>query len=78
MTNCPRNFKNSSAIETDLSDFHKIAVIVMKTSYKKSQPKIITYRSYKSFCNNIFREELWQVVSKRGNCDTSFKYFLMQ
>ena len=76
LTNCPRSFKNSCAIETGLSDFHKLAVSVMKTSYKKSEPKIITYRSYKSFCNNNFREELRQVVSKRGNCDTNFKRFI--
>ena len=76
LTNIPRSFKNSCAIETGLSDFHKLAVSVMKTSYKKSEPKIITYRSYKSFCNNNFREELRQVVSKRGNCDTNFKRFI--
>ena len=76
LTNCPRSFKNSCAIETGLSDFHKLAVSVMKTSYKKSEPKIITYRSYKSFCNNNFREELRQVISKRGNCDTNFKRFI--
>ena len=73
LTNCPRTFKNYCDIETGLSDFHKLAVSVMKTSYKKSEPKIITYRSYKSFCNNNFREELRQVVSKRANCDTHFK-----
>ena len=48
----------------------------MKTSYKNSEPKIITYRSYKSFCNNNFREELREVVSKRGNCDTNLKKFI--
>ena len=75
-TNCSRSFKNSCAIETGLSDFHKLAVSVMKTSYKKSEPKIITYRSYKSFCNNNFRKELRQVVSKRGNCDTNLEIFI--
>ena len=76
LTNCPRSFKNSCAIETGLSDFHKLAVSVMNSSYKKSEPKIVTYRSYKLFCNNNFREELRQVVSKRGNCDTSCKRFI--
>ena len=74
LTNCPRTFKNYCDIETGLSDFHKLGVSVMKTSYKKSEPKIITYRSYKSFCNNNFREELRQVVSKRANCDTHLKH----
>ena len=76
LTNCPRSFKNSCAIETGLSDFHKPGVSVMKTSYKKSEPKIVTYRTYKLFCNNNFREELRQAVSKRGNCDTNCKRFI--
>ena len=48
---CPRNFQNSCAIETGLSDFHKLVVTVMKATYKKSQPNVITYRSYKYFNN---------------------------
>ena len=76
LTNCPRSFKNSCAIESGISDFHKLAVSVRKTSYKKTELKSITYRSYKSFYNNNFREELWQVVSKRENCDTNFKSFI--
>ena len=76
LTNFPRSFKNSCDIETGLSDFHKLAVNVMKKSFKKSEPKIITYRSYKSFCNNNFREALRQVISKRGNCNTNFKRFI--
>ena len=57
LTNCPRIFQNSCAIETGLSDFHKLVVTVMKTTYKKSQPKIINYCSYKYFNNERFREE---------------------
>ena len=33
----------------------------MKTTYKKSRPKIITYRSYKYFNNDSFREVLLQI-----------------
>ena len=57
LTNCPRSFQNSCAIETGLSDFHKLVVTVIKTTYKKSQPKIINYCSYKYFNNERFREE---------------------
>ena len=35
LTNCPRSFQNSCAIETGLSDFHKLVVTVMKTTYQK-------------------------------------------
>ena len=61
LTNFPKSFQNTCVIETGLSDFHKLVVTVMKTTYKKSQPKIITYPSYKYFNNNSFREALLQI-----------------
>ena len=75
MTNCPRSFQNSCAIETGLSDFHKLVVTAMKTTYKKSQPKIINHRSYKYFNHDSFREELIQIEANGNNCDESFKNF---
>ena len=75
LTNCPRSFQNSCAIETGLSDFHKLVVTVMKTTYKKSQPKIINYRSYKYFNNESFRKESKQIEANGNNCDKSFKNF---
>ena len=75
LTNCLRNFQNPCAIETGLSDFHKLVLTVMKTTYKKSQPKIIIYRSYKYFSNESFREELLQIEANGINCDKSFKKF---
>ena len=71
LTNCSRSFQNSCAIETGLSDFHKLVVTVLKTAYKKSKPKIITYRSYKSFNNYGFRVEC-----NAENCDTNFGDFM--
>ena len=75
LTNCPRSFQNSCAIGTGLSDFHKLVVTVIKTTYKKSQPKIINYCSYKYFNNGSFREELIQIEANGNNCDESFKNF---
>ena len=74
-TNCPRSFQNSCIIETGLSDFHKLVVRVMKTTYKKSQPKIITYRNYKYLNNDGFREALLQTESNGNNCDENFRNF---
>ena len=76
LTNCSRSFQNSCAIETGISDFHKLVVTVLKTAYKKSKPKIITYRSYKSFNNDGFREALQQIECNAENCDTNFGYFM--
>ena len=75
LTNYSRSFQNSCTIETGLSDFHKLVVTVMKTTYKKTQPNIINYRSYKYFNNEIFRAELIQIEANRKNCNESFKNF---
>ena len=47
----------------------------MKTTFKKSQPKIIIYCSYKYFNNESFRAELLQIEANGNNCNESFKSF---
>ena len=37
LTNEPKSFQSSSAVETGLSDFHKMAVTLMKTTLERSQ-----------------------------------------
>ena len=46
LTNSPLSFQSSGVIETGLSDFHKMTVTVMKTTFQKLDPKIIHYRDY--------------------------------
>ena len=46
LKNSPLSFQSSSVIETGLSDFHKMIVTVMKTTFQKLDPKIIYYRDY--------------------------------
>ena len=43
MTNKPKCFQNSIKIETGLSDFHKMTTAVLKTYFKKENPKLIVY-----------------------------------
>ena len=45
-------------METGISDFHKMVIIVLRIFYKKQKPKIIHYRNYKTFDANLFKEEL--------------------
>ena len=47
-TSC-RSFHNSCATETELSDFHKMIVTVMKSHFQRKEPKIIQYRDYTNF-----------------------------
>ena len=39
LTNSPRNFQNSCAVEIGLLDFHRLVVTVMKTSYQNHNQK---------------------------------------
>ena len=58
LTNYPRRFQKSCFIKTDLSDFHRTVVTVIKTSFERLKPSVIDYRDYKSFEKKLFREEL--------------------
>ena len=58
LTNNPRRFQNYCIIETSLSDFHRMVVTVMKTSFERLEPRVINYGDYKSFENKLFRQEL--------------------
>ena len=49
LTNRVNSFQNSSTIETGLSDFHHLAVTVLKTKFKKKPPIIKKYRDFKSY-----------------------------
>ena len=58
ITNKFNSFQNSIAIESGLSDFHKLTVTVLKTIFKKLPPKKVNYRCYKIFSQLDFRFEI--------------------
>ena len=58
ITNRPRSFCHSTAIETGLSDFHKLTITVLRSNFAKLKPKIIHFRAFRKFCNFAFREDL--------------------
>ena len=60
-----RSFQNSYAIETGLSDFHKMIVTILKIYFQKKEPKIIQYRDYKHFSEEEHRE--WKAYNKQRN-----------
>ena len=64
LTNSSPSFQHTTTVETGLSDFHKMAVTVMKTTFPKAQPKIIYYRDYKNFDLTLFRSELREELMK--------------
>ena len=44
LTNRPTSFQNTITLETGISDFHKMTITVLKTSFNKQPLKIIVYR----------------------------------
>ena len=70
LTNRHCSFQNLCVIETGLSDFHKLTVIVLRPFLKKAEPKIIFYRDYKNFTNDNYQlliEELSGNVNITNN-----------
>ena len=48
------SFQNLCVIETGLSDFHKMAVTVLRSFLKKVETKVIFYRDEKNFTNDNY------------------------
>ena len=46
-----------------ITDFYKMAVSVMKTTFPKAKPKVVQYRDYKNFNLQNFRHELRNSIS---------------
>ena len=69
ITNQPMSFQNTGVLNIGCSDFHKMTITVMKTKFNKSKPKEITYRNYKHFNENYFKNELKQCLGA-----TNIKY----
>ena len=58
VTDSRGSFQGTTAVATGLSDFHKMVITVMKTTFPKSPPKVVYYRDYKNFVLKDFRREL--------------------
>ena len=61
MKNKPKIFQKSKPFETELANSHKIALIVLKVSFKKQKSRVLNYLNfvliYKFYSNNILQEQ---------------------
>ena len=53
LTNKPSYFQTTTVIETGISDFHKLTVTVLKSSFRKQEPKISVIEITKSLTTKI-------------------------
>ena len=58
LTNRIRSVQQTTTVETGLSDFHKMVVTVLKTTFPKQWPTVVTYRNYKNFTEIAFKNDL--------------------
>ena len=66
LKNCSRSFQDTHIIETDLSDFHKMNLTVLKMFFIKKKHETIFYRNYKSFDCLKFKQALNRELMKHG------------
>ena len=58
LTNRPLSFQKSRTTETGISDYHKLISTFFKSHYTRLKPKIIYYRNYKNFNEELFLKDL--------------------
>ena len=71
-TNKKRSFKNTCAIDTGVSDFHRMVFTQLKLTLQKLLPKTIFYRDYKHFVKENFENDL--IVGLLSNPHVSYSY----
>ena len=75
LTNKSLCFQNTTVIETGLSDFHKLILTMMKSTFQKQVSKILSYRNYKRFNNTLFQNDLMYEISNIGLKNICCKQF---
>ena len=64
-TDSPSSFsKVAYTVLTGFSDFHRMTVAVLNTTYTKQPPKTIKYRCFRNFDENNFEGVLSCIVKK--------------
>ena len=58
LKNRPRRFQNSCTFKTGFSNFSKMTLTVLKSSFAEQKPRILNYLNYKLFSNTLFRDQL--------------------
>ena len=75
LTNTKNLFQNSLAIETGISDHHKLVITVMKVHSEKQKPQEIKYRSYKNFDYHGFNDDLKSSLEKCDKPNMTYEDF---
>ena len=75
LTNKSRSVRKTTTVESGLSDFHKMVVTVLKTTFSKQGPTVINSRNYKKYDENAFKSDLQQELQKIDQSDLNYSSF---
>ena len=77
ISNSYRSFMKTTAVSTGLSDFHKMIITVMRTTFPKAEPRTIKYRNYSKYSKVAFGNDLGKRLEQQPtNYDTFEEIFL--
>ena len=62
-------------MSTGLSDFHKMVITVLKSTFSKKKPKEIIYRDYKNFNADVFKSDLKVTLSNERDAMHHYALF---
>ena len=65
LTNSSTSFQCTQTVSTGLSDFHKMIVTVLKSTFPKVKPKIVLYRDYSKFITSKFHSDIRDELHNR-------------
>ncbi len=75
LTNSKNLFHKSVALETGISDHHKMVVTVMKVYSEKQKPIEVNYRSYKNFNLHSFNDDLENALEQYDKTHMTYDDF---
>ena len=73
LANRPKSFQSTCVIETELSDFHRMTVSLLKMHFRKLPPRSISYRDFSNYHNANFINSLTEVLFEVENMELFVK-----
>ena len=73
LTNRSQSFQTTSAIETGLSDFHRMTVSVLKMQFRNLPPRIFSFRDFSNYHNANFINSLAEIRFEGENTESFVK-----
>ena len=65
---------NTGTLETGISDHHFLVYTMLKITYDKRPPKVVKYRQWKHFNQDLFKLELGNLLN-RNNYTNVTEYY---